>query len=60
MPTVLIDDEARNLITEKQREFKTKYDIDMQVGTLASMSIKAGISRIDVSLKINNDDEKEK
>lgn len=59
MPTVLIDDEARNLISEKQREIKKKHDIDMQVNTLASMSIKAGIGRIDVYIKINNDDDKE-
>lgn len=58
MPTVQIDEQARKLIDDKQRELRTKYQIDMQVNTLASLAVKAGINKIDVALRIKEDEEK--
>lgn len=55
MPTVLVDNEAHGLITQKQKEFKDKYDIDMQISTLTNLAIKAGIGKIDVTVHIKEE-----
>lgn len=59
MPTVLLDNEAHSLITSKQKEYKEKYNIDMQISTLVSLAVKAGINKIDVRIGIKDEDVKE-